>query len=449
MTPNQIQPNDEIKTQAKTAVEWLAYIEALHPKAIAMGLDRVKLVIEKLQLNPTFPIITVAGTNGKGSVCAMLSHIYVQAGYQVGCYTSPHINHYNERVSVNLQLISDDDLCAAFTAVEAARGDVALTYFEMGTLAAMWHFCRQPLDICILEIGLGGRLDAVNAFEPSCAIVTSIDLDHMEFLGDTREQIGFEKAGVFRANKLAICGDENPPNSLVKYAQKIGADLQLIQHDFRVKKTKHGWQYSTENMCLDLPHLGLIGDFQLNNAACVVCAVLYLSDILPVMASEQSGTALQANIHRAFSAVQLMGRFQQLQSKPQVIVDVAHNPHAAKSLAQNLKSIACAGKTLAVFGMLADKDIAGVIDAIHDEIDAWYLADIHSARGAKAVTLQNVLIKSDNIINGSSKPINMFEDVATALVAACNDADKNDRIIVFGSFYTVADAMAAKQLVSG
>ena len=449
MTSNKNQSDLKIKVQARTAVEWLAYIEALHPKAIAMGLDRVKLVIEKLQLNPTFPIITVAGTNGKGSVCAMLSHIYVQAGYQVGCYTSPHINHYNERVSVNLQLISDDDLCAAFTAVEAARGDVALTYFEMGTLAAMWHFCRQPLDICILEIGLGGRLDAVNAFEPSCAIVTSIDLDHMEFLGDTREQIGFEKAGVFRANKLAICGDENPPNSLVKYAQKIGADLQLIQHDFRVKKTKHGWQYSTENMCLDLPHLGLIGDFQLNNAACVVCAVLYLSDILPVMASEQSGAALQANIHRAFSAVQLMGRFQQLQSKPQVIVDVAHNPHAAKSLAQNLKSIACAGKTLAVFGMLADKDIAGVIDAIHDEIDAWYLADIHSARGAKAVTLQNVLIKSDNIINGSSKPINMFEDVATALVAACNDADKNDRIIVFGSFYTVADAMAAKQLVSG
>jgi dihydrofolate synthase / folylpolyglutamate synthase len=205
--------------QAKTAIEWLAYIEALHPKAIAMGLNRVKKVLEKLQLSPSFPIITVAGTNGKGSVCAMLSQIYVQAGYRVGTYTSPHIHRYNERVNINLQSISDQDLCAAFVAVEAARADVDLTYFEMGTLAAMWHFCSQKLDVAILEIGLGGRLDAVNAFEPTCSIVTTIDLDHMEFLGDTRELIGLEKAGVFRANKLAICGDENPPKSLIEYAR--------------------------------------------------------------------------------------------------------------------------------------------------------------------------------------------------------------------------------------
>jgi dihydrofolate synthase/folylpolyglutamate synthase len=429
--------------QPKTAVEWLAYIEALHPKAIAMGLDRVKLVINKLQLSPAFPIITVAGTNGKGSVCAMLNHIYVQAGYAVGCYTSPHINCYNERVSVNLQLISDDDLCAAFIAVEAARGDVALTYFEMGTLAAMWHFCHQNLDIAILEIGLGGRLDAVNAFEPSCAIVTNIDLDHMEFLGDTREKIGFEKAGVFRANKLAICGDENPPQSLVEYAKKIGANLQLIQRDFQVKKTNNGWQYSAENTQLDLPMLGLIGDFQLNNAACVVRAVLHLSDILPLIRSEPSEAGLQVNIQEALRTTRLLGRFQQLQSTPKVIVDVAHNPHAAKSLAQNLKSTACVGKTLAVFGMLADKDVAGVISAVHGEIDAWYLADIHSARGAKAVTLQNILIKS-----GIKRPIKMFDDVAAALAAACIDADKNDRIIVFGSFYTVAGAMTTMQSVS-
>ena len=402
-----------------------------------MGLDRVKKVLNNLQLDPTFPMITVAGTNGKGSVCAMLSHIYLQAGYQVGTYTSPHVQRYNERVSVNLQDISDEDLCAAFTAVEAARGDVALTYFEMGTLAAMWHFCHQKLDIAVLEIGLGGRLDAVNVFEPNCAIVTNIDLDHMEFLGDTREQIGFEKAGVFRANKLAICGDENPPNSLVQYAKKIGADLQLIQRDFQVKKTKHGWQYLADNLQLNLPSLGLIGDFQLNNAACVVRAVLYLNDILPVITSEHSDTGLQNNIHEALRAVHLIGRFQQLQSNPHIITDVAHNPHAAKSLAQNLKSIPCAGKTLAVFAMLADKDIAGVIDAIQDEIDVWYLADIHSVRGAKAVILKNVLIKS-----GNKKPINMFDGVAAALAAACMDAHKNDRIIIFGSFYTVADAMA-------
>ena len=436
MTSNKTKP----VIQPKTVVEWLTYIEALHPKAIAMGLDRVKLVINKLKLSPTFPIITVAGTNGKGSVCVMLSHIYVRAGYRVGCYTSPHINRYNERVSVNLQDISDEDLCVAFTAVEAARGDVALTYFEMGTLAAMWYFCRQPLDICVLEIGLGGRLDAVNAFEPSCAIVTSIDLDHMEFLGDTREQIGLEKAGVFRANKLAICGDENPPTSLVEYTKKIGANLQLIQRDFQVKKTKHGWQYSAENIHLDLPNLGLIGDFQLNNAACVVRAVLHLNDILPVTTSEHSDAGLQTNIHEALRAVNLIGRFQQLQSNPQIIVDVAHNPHAATSLAQNLKSIPCAGKTLAVFGMLADKDIAGVIDAIGAEIDAWYLADIHTLRGAKALNLQLTLKK-----RGNKMPAKLFADVSTALASACIDADKNDRIIVFGSFYTVADAMAAKQ----
>ena len=431
------QEDVNIKTQAKTTSEWLAYIEALHPKTIAMGLDRVKKVLNNLQLDPTFPMITVAGTNGKGSVCAMLSHIYLQAGYQVGTYTSPHVQRYNERVSVNLQDISDEDLCTAFAAVEAARGDVALTYFEMGTLAAMWHFCHQQLDIAVLEIGLGGRLDAVNVFEPNCAIVTSIDLDHMEFLGDTREQIGFEKAGVFRANKLAICGDENPPNSLVQYAKKIGADLQLIQRDFQVKKTKHGWQYLAENLQLDLPSLGLIGDFQLNNAACVVRAVLYLNDILPVITSGHSDASLHTNIHAALRAVHLIGRFQQLQSNPNVITDVAHNPHAAKSLAQNLKSIPCAGKTLAVFGMLADKDIAGVIDAIQDEIDVWYLADLHSVRGAKAVILKNVLIKS-----GNKKPISMFDGVAAALAAACMDAHKNDRIIIFGSFYTVADAMA-------
>jgi dihydrofolate synthase/folylpolyglutamate synthase len=443
VTTSKIQSNVNLNKQAKTVADWLAYIEALHPKAIAMGLDRVKLVIDKLQLNPTFPIITVAGTNGKGSVCAMLNHIYVQAGYQVGCYTSPHINRYNERVTVNLQLISDDNLCAAFTAVEAARGDVALTYFEMGTLAAMWHFCHQNLDIAILEIGLGGRLDAVNAFEPSCAIVTNIDLDHMEFLGDTREQIGFEKAGVFRANKLAICGDENPPSSLVEHAKKIGANLQLIQRDFQAKKTRDGWQYLAENIQLDLPKLGLIGDFQLNNAACVVRAVLHLSDILPLTTHGSPEDSLQANIHEALRTTHLLGRFQQILSTPQVIVDVAHNPHAAKSLAQNLKSIQCAGKTLAVFGMLADKDIAGVIDAMYGEIDAWYLADIQSARGAKAIALENILIKF-----GIKKPIKMFDDVATALATACIDADKNDRIIVYGSFYTVADAMATKQSVS-
>jgi dihydrofolate synthase / folylpolyglutamate synthase len=415
------------KAKPRTANEWLAYIEALHPKAIAMGLNRVKAVANKLQLNPRFPIITVAGTNGKGSVCAMLSQIYVQSGYSVGCYTSPHLNCYNERVNVNLQHISDADLCDAFEAVEAARGNVALTYFEMGTLAAMWHFCQQNLNVCILEVGLGGRLDAVNIFEPACAIVTAIDLDHIEYLGETREKIGFEKAGIFRANKLAICGDENPPQSLLDYAAKIGANLQLINRDFLAEKTAQGWQYSSGDMQIQLPNLGLTGDFQRNNAACAVHAVQHLNELIP---------ALQANIYAALMAVKLKGRFQQIHSNPQIIVDVAHNPQAAKSLTQNLQTTDCSGKTLAVLGMLADKDIDGVICATVIAIDAWYLADIQSQRGAKAQDLQKILNKHVH-----KEPVQAFENVASALSAACKDAAKNDRIIVFGSFYTVADAI--------
>ena len=418
------------QTKPNTATEWLDYIEALHPKSIAMGLDRVKTVADKLQLNPKFPIITVAGTNGKGSVCAMLSQIYVQSGFSVGCYTSPHLIRYNERVCINNQAISDDDLCKAFAAAEDARGDIALTYFEMGTLAAMWHFCHQNLDICILEVGLGGRLDAVNIFEPTCAIVTTIDLDHMEYLGDTREKIGFEKAGVFRANKLAICGDENPPVSLLDYAKKIGANLQLINRDFTVKKTAQGWQYSAGSTQLQLTNLGLVGDFQLNNAASAMHAAEYLKDILPIT---------QANIHEALKAVKLSGRFQQIQSQPAILVDVAHNPHAAKSLAHNLQTTPCAGRTLAVFAMLRDKDIEGVICELIGEIDAWYLADNHSPRGAKASDLQKILLKQAN-----KSPMQLFADVGAAIDAAYKNAAKNDRIIVFGSFYTVADAMASK-----
>jgi dihydrofolate synthase/folylpolyglutamate synthase len=416
------------KSKPTTVDEWLLYIEALHPKSIAMGLDRVRVVAEKLKLKTTFPIITVAGTNGKGSVCAMLSHIYHKAGYKVGTYTSPHLNRYNERVSINLEMIDDDALCKAFEEVEVARGEVALTYFEMGTLAAMSHFCHQHLDVLVLEVGLGGRLDAVNVFEPSCAIVTTVDLDHMEFLGETRELIGLEKAGVFRSNLPAICGDDNPPTSLIEYAKNIGAELALIGRDFFVNNTQQGWQYRSENITLELPLLGLFGDFQHNNAACAILAVQYLNNRLPTT---------EANIYAALAQVKLIGRFQVLRNSPSVILDVAHNPHAAKSLAENLRNSPCKGKTLAVFAMLADKDINGVVSVVEKEIDAWYLADIHIARGAKAHELLEVLKQYHH-----KKAVYLFEDVAEALKAACKDADINDRIIVFGSFYTVADAIA-------
>ncbi len=417
-----------ILTKPTNAKQWLAYIEAQHPTAIAMGLDRVAAVAKNLQLQPAFPIITVAGTNGKGSTCALLSQVYIEAGYRVGCYTSPHLMRYNERVRVNNVEISDDDLCLAFEAIEQSRGDIALTYFEIGTLAAMWHFCQANLDVVILEVGLGGRLDAVNIFDPSCSIVTTIDLDHMDYLGDTREKIGFEKAGIFRKGALAICGDENPPQSLIDHAAKVHASLRLINRDFTVKKTAHNWQYLTKDFELTLPNLGLHGDFQLNNAACVICATHYLQDTLPVS---------QANIQTAFQSVTLMGRFYQIQSQPTIIVDVAHNPHAARSLAHNLQTTPCVGKTFAVFAMLADKDIDGVIQAVAPNIQQWFIADNHSVRGAKAIDLHQNIIKITPKIMVKS-----FADISSALISACKIATKNDRIIVFGSFYTVADAMS-------
>lgn len=418
-----------IQSKPTNAKQWLAYIEAQHPTAIAMGLDRVAAVAKNLQLKSIFPIITVAGTNGKGSTCALLSQVYIEAGYQVGCYTSPHLMRYNERVRVNNTDISDDDLCAAFEAIEQARGDIALTYFEIGTLAAMWHFCQANLDVVILEVGLGGRLDAVNIFDANCNIVTTIDLDHMDYLGDTREKIGFEKAGVFRQGALAICGDNNPPQSLIDYAAKLHAPLRLINRDFKVKKTAQHWQYLAEDFELTLPNLAMHGDFQLNNAACVVCATQYLNKVLPVS---------EANIHEAFQAVTLVGRFYQIQLQPAIFLDVAHNPHAALSLAHNLHMTPCAGKTFAVFAMLADKDIDGVIQAVAPNIHQWFIADNHSPRGEKAVELNQKIIKNDR-----DSVVKAFADVSSALNSACEIATKNDRIIVFGSFYTVADAMSA------
>ncbi len=412
-----------------TLAQWLTYIEAQHPKSIAMGLDRVREVANKLKLHPDFPIITIAGTNGKGSTCAMLAHIYHQAGYQVGAYTSPHLIEYNERVSINEQNISDGNLCLAFEAVELARGDITLTYFEIGTLAAVWHLMQADLDIMLLEVGMGGRLDAVNVFEPSCAIVTSIDLDHVEYLGGTRELIGREKAGIFRSGKLAICGELDSPNSIASYAKKVNADLHLINRDFSVEKASEAWMFVSKTDQLVLNNLALQGDFQLNNAACAITAVLGLSVELPVPASI---------IRSALSELELVGRFHQLSDSPLVIADVAHNPQAAQSLASNLKAQPCEGRTLAVFAMLADKDINSVIELLDPVVDIWYLAGLKNARSATTKALASSL----KAIN-SNAVVLLFENVADALDTAYKEVGKSDRIVAFGSFYTVADALKA------
>lgn len=393
-----------------------------------MGLERVQAVKQRLGLQFDFAVITVAGTNGKGSTCAMLEQIYLQAGYRAGCYTSPHILRYNERVRIMGQEAADTDLCAAFARVEEARGNTALTYFEFGTLAALCCFCEHALDVVILEVGLGGRLDAVNVVDADAAIVTSIDLDHMDYLGDNRESIGFEKAGVYRAGRPAICADASPPETLLKQAESMQAELLCIHRDFEYQMESGRWHYQWADFMLhDLPLPALAGDFQLSNASAVLTAIHSLHDKLPV--NEQA-------IHAGLQQVRLAGRFDVRQLAPRVILDVAHNPHAAAALASNLNAQANAGRTLAVFAMLADKDIRSVVAAVHMTVHAWYLADIPQLRGAKAVQLQDAVAEV-----APEAPVHISRTVAEAYRQACLDAGENDRIIVFGSFFTVADVM--------
>jgi dihydrofolate synthase / folylpolyglutamate synthase len=418
----------DLSTPPDTLQGWLQYIEALHPKSIAMGLERVQAVKQRLDLKLDFTVITVAGTNGKGSTCAMLEQIYLQAGYRVGCYTSPHILRYNERVRIMGHEAEDADLCSAFARVEEARGDTALTYFEFGTLAALCCFCECALDVVILEVGLGGRLDAVNVVDADAAIITSIDLDHMDYLGDNRESIGLEKAGVYRAGRPAICADASPPATLLEHAEAVKASLLCIHRDFCYQVESGRWHYRWADFTLtDLPLPALAGDFQLSNASAVLTAIHSLHGELPVSESA---------IHAGLQQVSLAGRFDVRQSAPRVILDVAHNPHAAAALAANLNAQANAGRTLAVFAMLADKDIRGVVAAVHTTVHAWYLADIPQVRGAKAVQLQHALNEV-----APEAAVHVYPTVLEAYRQACIDAGENDRIIVFGSFFTVADVM--------
>lgn len=409
---------------------WLSYLERLHPKTIALGLERVNRVKANLGLNPAFPIVTVTGTNGKGSTCALLEALLHESGYQVGCYTSPHLLRYNERVRINRQQVEDTALCEAFAAVDQARGETPLTYFEFGTLAAVWLFMRQGVQAAVLEVGLGGRLDAVNAFDASCGIVTGVDIDHTDYLGDTRESIGFEKAGIYRSGKPAFCGDDDPPASLVAYAAEIDADWRRIGAAFGfdwAEDTAEWRFYDNKGEISGLPLPVLPGRFQFNNAACAIAAVRCLAPGISVP---------EDAIRRALTGMKLAGRFQKLGERPLILADVAHNPQAARGLAENLRHLPCAGKTLAVFAMLSDKDIHGVVAALGNHFSAWYLAGIDQPRGCPAGELEthvrSVLPQA---------VLHRHATVAEALAHACRDAGENDRIAAFGSFYTVADVL--------
>lgn len=422
-----------------TLPDWLAMLETRHSETqINMGLDRVQAVKARMQLAFTCPVIMVAGTNGKGSTCAMLESVLLRAGYKVGLYIKPHFLDFNERARVLGEMASDEQLVASFQAVEAVRANTPLTYFEFTTLAILHLLSQADLDVAILEVGLGGRLDAVNVIDADVAIVTSVDIDHTDYLGDTREAIGFEKAGIFRAGKAAICSDPVPPQSLIDHAEAIGADLWLMGRDFNYSGDKQQWNYGgREQRRNSLAYPSLRGANQILNATAVLAALEVLKLKLPVGAQE---------VRTGLVTVELPGRFQVLPGRPSVILDVAHNPHAASALNQNLGNMGFHPYTYAVFGSMQDKDIDGVLAAMAEHVDHWCLAGLPSPRAATASELAaKVQIMLEDKPDSSEHTVSIFDDPAQAFANAMSRAGENDRIVVFGSFLTVAGVMKARK----
>ena len=414
-----------------TLTDWLTWQETLHPRKIDLGLERVASVAERLQLlHPDFTIVTVAGTNGKGSSVAMLEAVLLVAGYQIGAYTSPHLQHYNERIRIGGQEIDDASLCSAFSAVDEARGTVSLSYFEFGTLAALLLFNQASLDVAILEVGLGGRLDAVNILDGDVALITAIDIDHRAWLGNDRETIGQEKAGILRAARPAICSDANPPHSVEKRARELGAPWFALGEQYHYQAMASSWNWQGTGSSFEgLPLPALPGQHQLDNAAGVLMVLEALADKYPV-----SRTAVE----KGLQTVNLNGRCQILSGAVELVFDVAHNAASAACLSQVLQDHATSGATYLVLGMLDDKDIDEFTLALADSVDHWYLASLGGDRGLTAARLQDGMRQ----LQADSK-IRCFPDTATALQQAKMDAASGDRIVISGSFVTVAEALAS------
>ncbi|PCI09220.1 MAG: bifunctional tetrahydrofolate synthase/dihydrofolate synthase [Gammaproteobacteria bacterium] len=424
--------------------DWLNWQESLNPKAIDLGLDRVAKVLVQAGLSSSFacPLITVAGTNGKGSVVAMLEAMAMAAGLNVCSYTSPHLFQYNERIKINGQPVADNVLCDAFDRIDQARKTCQLTYFEFATLAAIDIFFKQQPDLVILEVGLGGRLDAVNIMDSDVSVLTSVAIDHIDWLGDDRELIGYEKAGVFRSGKPVVCGERDVPDSVIQHAEKLNCEFMLTGRDYvpSINNVTGRWNLrSCYKNLLELTPPGLIGEFQYHNAATAIIAL----QALQIKLSEQIvSTGLQQ--------INLPGRFQRIHEKPSVYVDVAHNPQAAKALASQLKkSVQTNTKTWAIIAMLSDKDVLAVVTQLCVEIDDWCFAGLTSnARGLDAQTLFN---KTADAFNEKTNEKNLCKmqnnrrllskTVAQACDTVLSKAKSDDRIIIFGSFYTVAEAM--------
>ena len=414
----------------KTLDDWLAHCEQLHPKTIDMGLDRVRAVAERMGLRFDCPVFTVAGTNGKGSTCAMLEAILTQAGFRTGLFTSPHLVRFEERCRIRGQNVDASDLVAAFARVESARAEISLTYFEFTTLAILDTLARAGLDAVILEVGLGGRLDAVNIIDTDCAIITSIDIDHAELLGDTREKIGFEKAGILRTGRPAIVSDPVPPQSVIDRATEIGADLWLLGRDFNYSGDKQQWAWAGRGRrYAGLAYPALRGANQLINASGVLAALTAMRQQLPVTAQA---------VRNGLALVELPGRFQVVPGQPALVLDVAHNPHSVAALALNLDAMGFYPTTHAVFGAMADKDLAPMLHRMDPLVDRWYFADLPTPRAASGAALQAAWQALTQRKDASSA---VFSQPLDALHAAAAKAQAADRIVVFGSFYTVGGVL--------
>ncbi|QQX82572.1 bifunctional tetrahydrofolate synthase/dihydrofolate synthase [Shewanella sp. KX20019] len=416
----------QVAPKAQAALNtWLDYLLAIHPTEIDMGLVRVSEVASRLGLTELgmTKVVTVAGTNGKGTTCAMIEAALQQTGKTVGVYSSPHLLHYNERVRINGVDATDEALVSAFEAIESARTDISLSFFEYATLAGLVLFKREHLDVILLEVGLGGRLDATNIIDADISVVTSIDLDHQEYLGDTRELVAAEKAGIFRAGRAAIVGEPDCPQTLIDYAQSISANLYRVGHEFNY--TCHGadWHYSGQHFNLNSLPLPKLPQ---PNAATAIAVLEHLSPDID-----------KAAIADAVGNTQLAGRLEHVCDKPRVMVDVAHNPHAARYLRSRLENVS-KQRLFAICGMLKDKDATAVLSELSLDITHWYLSDLNVPRGATALALKALLPLDSQA--------SCFATIGAAWNAVKQDAKGDDMVIVFGSFYTVA---AFKELLKG
>jgi len=410
--------------------QWLAWQATLHPKEIALGLERISTVWERLATTPLNGcVITVAGTNGKGSCVAYLEAILRAAGYRVGCYTSPHLVGYNERIVIDGRQATDEQICQAFQRIDQARDDIELTYFEFGTLAALDLFREAELDVLVLEVGLGGRLDAVNIVDPDVALITTVDIDHTYWLGDTREQIGREKAGIMRPGRPCVFGGRDMPDSVREQADALGARLLVAGKDYSWRRQETGWEWlHPEHPRHSLPLPAMRGEVQLQNAAAALMVLECLRQELPLD---------QRAVRFGLQEAALAGRFQVAGHDPLLIFDVAHNAEAASTLASNLGDIFCHGSTRAVFSMLDDKEIDQVVRIMRKRVDEWYLFPIQASRAAPLQRLQAALL-AEGVEAGR---IHSHDDAQAAYQAALQASTAQDRVVVFGSFYAVGDLL--------